>query len=152
MENKDIADMLGLDIEALNTLLRSEELRDAKEAYDTAPEGSDTEKLAMEKWLSLVTDVQVAKEIYSDTPSDSDVEKLALVKWKKLSLAQIESSTTAEEAREAYANTPSDSDVEKLALEKWLSLVTTTQEAREAYIVAPSDAMKIAIVRLMQNM
>ena len=104
--------------------------------FASAPRGSEVQKAAMEKMLSLATTFTEVLEVYWAVPK-GEVEKAAMEKM--LSLA-----TTFTEVREVYWAVPKGSGVEKAALEKLdailkprLAAATTLEEVWGAYRYAP---------------
>jgi hypothetical protein len=104
---EDIAALLNLPINIVEDALQELPSLDhvtstqhAEEVYKGAPEGSEIQRLAMVKWLSLCTTAEECEEAYNITPSGSEVERLATGKWIELSLAEI---TSAENSGQVVA-------------------------------------------------
>lgn len=83
----------------------------AQEAYVRAPEGSEAERLAMVKWLSLCTTSEQARKAYEAASYGAELQRLAMVKWLSFckDIAQFQ---------EAFNCTSSGSESGRLTIRK----------------------------------
>jgi hypothetical protein len=152
-EAQDICDETPTDseferlaLERLNVLFKQEleQATDFDEAYqifENAPEdNNELELLALERCLSLCTDIDDAETIYDDTDSDSELELLVIKKWLALC-------TDIDDAQKIHGNAPANSEAERLALEKWNYLskqaveqAATLEDAEEVLKNTPTDS------------
>ena len=113
-----IKSRLGLPLEGI---CDAATIKEAQLAYKQAPNGSESEDLALEKWMELITTIEQAQEAYKSTPIDSWAKRLAFQKWMKLI-------TTIEQAQEAYKSTSLSSEAEGLTIKKIASFYGYTEE------------------------
>jgi hypothetical protein len=117
MTREAIARILEIKIGTVNTHLdrrlekRFKNRRQAKEAFDSAPPGSELERLAMESWLSFCTTAAQAKKAFESAQPDSHCERLAMESW-------LSFCTTAAQFKKVFYSLPNQSGFERLVIQK----------------------------------
>ena len=93
--------------------------------YWDAPEGSEAEKVALEKLktilksrLAAATTLEEVRGVYWDAPYGSEVRKAAAEKLEAILTPILAAATTREEVWGVYVDAPYGSEVKKAAAEK----------------------------------
>lgn len=124
MKPANIATLLNTSIAIVNDALEPSSMEDiatitqAQEAFGSAPPETESERLAMVKWLSLCTTSEQAREAYEIASQSSEAEGLARIKWTQLSLEEVVSAVTSEQIKEACSGAPAGSEAEGLAIRR----------------------------------
>jgi hypothetical protein len=99
----------------------------AKKVLDTLGSGTEVEKLAYEKTVSLAETTDELEELYKyESPGLEELKTTAFKKW-------LTACTNFDEAQAAYGATPNNSEEEKMAISRQIALITTIDSITNLY-------------------
>ncbi|MEI6042715.1 MAG: hypothetical protein WCQ00_04090 [bacterium] len=150
MTANDIAKFLGISDNRVEqalmdkVLVEPRTIKQAKEAFNSSANGSEAERLVVEKWISLCTTFEQAFEVYDyilSCPTDIRCLNVDSI---------IRFCTISNHFEMIFMRTSTGSVTERLVMERWLAFCTTKEQVAESYKVAvlDSEAERLTLRRM----
>src|SRR3989344_7853611 len=122
----------------------------ADDVWRSTKDGSEEERLALRKAISLCSTAHDAMDIFNYAHSGTPEEKLAWEKWDELSFVEVRDADSYGAVKWAYNRAPDCGKARDLAFQRLLVMSTSLDQVLEVYRAAPhlGEVETLAIHRL----